>query len=159
VQKLRLLRDHLLASLPELAGDSSRLLTFIETGILRFVAGNNLSHEVRATARIVLLDYTGPMLGVTVPLLAWIANYQPDIRPDDVRFEAEILSNQAMDISILVPLTERVVVLKDCATGRLDAEPRVPEFARDACAQDTWQLWARAPGETDPSLISEWTAP
>lgn len=47
---------------------------------------------------------------VFVPILAWAKTAQPEIERDAIKFKADILSNDLIDLSIDIPLTERVLV-------------------------------------------------
>lgn len=122
MKKLTSLRQHLIDACPALARDPDQLLTFIENGTLHFHLGENLSHSYSFTAQIVLLDFGADVDTVMVPLLHWLSIYQADLVPDEaVTFEAEILKHDAVDLSLSVRLTERVVVTRD-ADGNYLAE-------------------------------------
>ena len=156
MDKLKLLRSHLINAVPVLRGEPERLLSFIEGGTIEFLAGDGLSHQYKAPARLVLLDYTGSLDAVLVPLFAWLAHYEPGLKPEAVAFEAEITGAQTWDLSLLVPLTERVIVYKDCATGALTTEHRIPQYPRDPCTAATWQLWVKGPEDDAHNLVAEW---
>lgn len=116
MQKLRSLRDHLTAATPHLTQHPEKLSVFVERGRLVCAGGLSISFEYAFTARIVILDFSGHADAVMVPLLAWIKRHQVDIlqnaerRASAIRFEAELLSQDAVDLSIEVDLTEAVVV-------------------------------------------------
>ncbi|MBZ9576723.1 phage tail protein [Modicisalibacter sp. MOD 31.J] len=160
MKKLTALRNHLLASIPGLANDPDRLLMFIQDGRVAFHRGEHLSHEYRVPAQIVLTDYSGTLDTVMVPLLQWLAHYQPDLTPDEaVTLEAEILANDRWDLALTVMLTERVVALVDCEQGRIDVKHLMPEYPIDACPASHWQVFIRDPAtHRDWSLIAEWGA-
>lgn len=129
MQKLVSLRAHLTAASPLLAKAPEKLTVFAERGRLVCAGGSSLSFEYAFTARIVILDFAGHADAVMVPLLAWIKRNQIDIldnperRTSAIRFEAELLDQEAVDLSIEVDLTEAVVV----APG---PQPTSPETAR-----------------------------
>ena len=51
---------------------------------------------------------------VMVTVLAWYKHYQQDKAfPSNIEFEADILNHQAVDLSLKLPLSERVIVSKD----------------------------------------------
>ena len=81
MQKLHLLRAHLINAVPTLAKDPERLLTFVEEGSIAFRRGPNLTHEYQFTAQLVLTDFTANLDTIIVPLLQWLAEYQPDADP------------------------------------------------------------------------------
>lgn len=158
MKKLHSLRAHLINRIIGLNKDPDRLLTFIEGGKIEFHRGQSLSHQYTVPARIVLTDYTGEIDAIMLPLLQWLSHYEPSTDPKEaIQFEAEILSNHAMDISIQVTLTERVVAKVDCENGRIDLDHRMPEFPIDPCSPDRWQVYMRdTEAEEEHTLIAEW---
>ena len=158
MKKLQELRQHLIDSIPGIRDNPERLLTFIEDGSIRFHRGANLSHEYRVPARIVLTDHSGDIDTVMIPLLQWLSRYSPDTLGDDaIQFQAELLSNHSWDLAIDVTLTERVVALVDCETGRINAEHRMPAYEIDPCAARQWQLYIKdANGADEYQLAAEW---
>lgn len=129
MQKLASLRAHLSAATPHLRQNPEKLTVFAERGRLVCAGGSSLSFEYAFTARLVILDFAGHADAVMVPLLAWIRRNQidifdnPDRRASAIRFEAELLNQETVDLNIEVDLTEAVVV----ASG---AEPSQPDTAR-----------------------------
>lgn len=159
--KLRSLRAHLLKALPALRHDPDRLLTFVENGAIQFHRGQHLSHQYSVPARIVILEHSGELDEIIIPMLQWLSRYQPDLEPAEaVRFDAELLSNHAWDISLEVTLTERVVAIVNCDEGRIEVEHRMPEFPIDPCPAEHWQMYMRQPdADPDYELIAEWESP
>ncbi|CAD0322577.1 phage tail protein [Xanthomonas hortorum] len=109
------LRAHLVAALPDLARDADRLLVFIDAGSLVSTFQPGLSFEYQYTLNLILTDYAGHPDSVMLPLLEWVQVNQSELlsnpaRRGDIAFEADILANDAVDLSIKLPLTERVVV-------------------------------------------------
>ncbi|MGP9666002.1 phage tail protein [Halomonas sp. AOP22-C1-8] len=158
MKKLHLLRTHLINAVPILARDPERLLTFVEEGSIEFRRGPNLTHEYQFTAQLVLTDFSADLDTLIVPLLQWLAEYQPDADPTEaVSFEAEILSNQSVDVALRVKLTERVLAKVDCDTGHIKVDHALPRFESTGCPAARWQLLIRD-SETDPdyTLVAEW---
>ncbi|MGW8339892.1 phage tail protein [Xanthomonas axonopodis pv. khayae] len=109
------LRAHLVAALPDLARDADRLLVFIDAGSLVSTFQPGLSFEYQYTLNLIVTDYAGHPDSVMLPLLEWVQVNQSELlsnhaRRGDIAFEADILANDAVDLSIKLPLTERVVV-------------------------------------------------
>ncbi|WP_110710533.1 phage tail protein [Salinicola sp. CR57] len=161
MKKLNALRQHLIDAVPGVADDPDRLLTFVEGGSIEFARGSDLSHGYTYTAQLVLTDYTDEVDAIMIPLLDWLGTYQPDLDPKQaVSFEAKILSNGAVDLALRVQLTERVVARRDCATGQIHIEHRMPTFEREECPAEHWQLLIRnAHIDGDYELIAEWDGP
>lgn len=109
------LRAFLTAANPELARDPDRLVVFIDEGSLQATFAPGLSFEYAYTLNLVFTDYAGHPDAIMAPLLIWIREHQsellanPDNR-DKITFEADLLANDAVDLSIKIPLTERVGV-------------------------------------------------
>ena len=110
------LKQHLLAAVPELRSNPDKLLIFIDQERIRSTTAPNLSFEYGYTLNIILTDFAGHPDAITVPLLAWMKINQPDLMQnlekakDAIQFEADILANDLVDLSITLPLTERVIV-------------------------------------------------
>ncbi|SPJ33422.1 phage tail protein [Kushneria phyllosphaerae] len=161
MKKLTALRQHLLDAVPHLQRNPDQLLTFVEDGTIEFAPGPNLSHGYTFTAQIVLTDFADDIDTIMIPLLDWLAVYQPDLVPAEaVRFEAEILNNDAVDLALRVQINERVVAKRDCTTGQIHAHHRMPRFDTERCPTERWQLLIRddnAGGEYEQ--VAEWQGP
>lgn len=159
MRKLDHLRQHLLARVPGLARDPDRLLTFVQDGRIQFHRGQHLSHEYTVPAQIILLDYSGELDAVILPLLQWLSRYEPASAGDEaVQFEAEILSNHNWDLALSVRLTERVVATVDCDSGQIHVDHRLPAYEIEPCPARDWQLYMRRTEvEEDYTLIAEWS--
>lgn len=126
------LKRLLLAAVPGLREDPSRLAMFVDKGRIGARLGN-LSFEYRYQVNVVVQDYQGADDALFVPILAWIAEQQPDLlqRSDGepFTFESEILDGDARDVSIYIALAESVRVSPK-EGGGFTSEP-IPEY-RDA---------------------------
>ncbi|AVO55735.1 phage tail protein [Pseudomonas mendocina] len=128
------LRDHLLAAYPKLAQNPERLLVFIDQGNIRSTAAPGLSFEYRYTLNIIITDYAGHPDNIAIPLLAWLRRNQPDLLEnlergkDAIAFEADILANDLVDLSITLPLTERVIVKRLPDDSLEVTHPPEPDF-------------------------------
>lgn len=123
------LKRLLLAAVPGLAADPSRLAMFIDKGRIAARPGG-LSFEYHCQLNIVVQDYAGGDDALFVPILAWIAEQQPDLlqRADGepFTFESEILDGDARDVSIYLQLSEAVRVTPK-EGGGFNSEP-IPEY-------------------------------
>lgn len=158
MKKLHLLRAHLMKAVPGLANDPERLLTFVEEGSIEFHRGPNLTHEYQFTAQLVLTDFSANLDTLMVPLLQWLAEYQPDVDPTEaVSFEAEIHSHKSVDVALRVKLTERVLAKVDCNTREIKVDHALPRFSATGCPAARWQLLIRdSEVDTDYALVAEW---
>lgn len=159
MNKLHLLRTHLVDAVPTLTRDPDRLLTFVEEGSVEFHRGRDLSHEYRYAAQLVLTDFADELDTVMLPLLQWLTEYQPDVNPGEaVNFEAEILNNRSVDLALRVQLTERVIAKVDCEAGTIRVDRALPRFQIDACpVSQYWQLLMRDTRTGDGyTLAAEW---
>lgn len=148
------LKRHLQAAIPELKHSPERLLVFIDQGRIRSTAAPGLSFEYSYTLNIILTDYAGHPDAVAVPLLAWLMVNQRELiesherGKEGISFEADILDGSKVDLSITLPLTERVLVKQQ--DGKLDVahlpEPQLDDFLPPM----EWQLIA------DGEVLSEW---
>lgn len=130
------LKALLLASIPALAERPENLLMFIDKGKVACRATRSLSFEYRYKLNIVVQDYAGDVDALFVPILAWVADNQPDLLERDQQepftFESEILDSDCADVSIDLELTERVRVDRLAGGGlsitHLDEPSRVDAF-------------------------------
>lgn len=151
------LRTHLLASVAELKHNPDRLLIFIDQGRIRSTAAPGLSFEYSYTLNLILTDYAGHPDAIAIPLLAWLLVNQSELLTnlekgkDAIQFEADVIDQNSVDLSITLPLTERVIV-KQQEDGSLDVtHPAEPPLTEHLPA-GPMQLFAN--GE----LIAQWNS-
>jgi len=112
------LRAHLLASVPGLKKNTERLLMFIDNGKVRCTAAASLSFEYTYSLQIILTDFAGHPDTVMLPILAWVRVNQSELlvnlekSEEGLKFEADIIDNTKVDMSISLPLTERVLLTR-----------------------------------------------
>lgn len=110
------LRAHLLAQVPGLAKNPDRMMVFIDNGTMRSTAAPGLSFEYSYTLNLIFTDYAGHPDSIAIPLFAWILVNQRELMEnlergkEAIAFEADVLDNSKVDLSIKLPLTERVIV-------------------------------------------------
>lgn len=130
MKKPNQLRQYLLDSIPAIQNNPDQLQVFIDSGNLYARLQTNLNFEYQYTLTLIMTDLSIRPDAVLVPLLAWVKYYQPDIKPDAIRFEAEVINNESVDLSITLPLTERVLVTLNEDDNYLTdhADEPVPEW-------------------------------
>lgn len=107
------LRQHLTAAIPDLQRDPERLVMTVTGGQLQATASSKLAWCYAYTLRMIFLDWTLHSDVIMAPLLAWVHQHQNELlaNPDKkgIRFEAEYLNTESMDLVIYLDLTERVI--------------------------------------------------
>ncbi len=153
------LRAHLVASVPELKRNPDRLLTFVDNGSMRSTAAPGLSFEYSYTLNIILTDFAGHPDAIAIPLFAWVLVNQRELMEnqekgrDAIKFEADILDNSKVDLSITLPLTERVIV-KRMDDGTL----QVSHPAEPVVDDELFLIPAMRVETSDGELLAEWGA-
>jgi hypothetical protein len=109
------LRAHITATLPELRRNPEQLQIFIDSGSIVRTGTPGLSFEYRYTLTMIFTDFAAHPDSIMVPLLAWLSVHQVDLlqnfdKHGSIAFEAEMLSNDLIDLKIKLPLTESVGV-------------------------------------------------
>jgi hypothetical protein len=110
------LRAHLLSTVAELKPNPDRLLIFIDNGKIRCTAAASLSFEYSFDLQVILTDFAGHPDTVMLPLLEWVSVNQSELLENlnksahGIQFEADLLDNSKVDLSLRLPLTEHVVV-------------------------------------------------
>ena len=136
------LRAHLLAAVPELHKNPDRLLVFIDNGSIRSTAAPGLSFEYSYTLNVILTDYAGHPDAVAIPLLAWLLVNQPELLTNlekgktAIAFEADVLDNSKVDLSLKLPLTERVIVKKQEDGSLQVSHPDEPQLFEETFTLD-----------------------
>ena len=141
MKKLASLREHLLSSPLQLQADD--LLTFVEQGkIIAYQGADNQHFELRYTAHIIITDYSGDADRIAYLILQWLQRHQPHCKEDAIAFEADILSQSAVDLALKIALSEIIkvrveeegVYLQSCAVPNL-AEILLPRLAWEMTAE------------------------
>ncbi|TPG14358.1 phage tail protein [Sphingomonas oligophenolica] len=153
----------LLASVPALATDPTRLQLFVDKGNIAARRGATLGYEERYTLSIVVQEFAGDVDTLFVPILAWVAEQQPDLldRGQPFTFSAEVLDDDRCDIEIAIELSELVLVAAKPGGGftttRVDQrQVGIDEFP-GVCGASLWQLFLRdelVAQTTDPDALA-----
>ena len=109
------LRTHLLSAVPELKHSPDRLLVFIDNGKIHCTAAKSLSFEYGYELQIILTDFPGHPDSIMLPLLGWLRQHQPEVLTNlerTIAFEVDVLDHSKVDMSLRLPLTERVIVTR-----------------------------------------------
>ena len=149
----------LTAALPELARDPERMTMVIKKGSIINTGTKALSWEYSYTLSLIVLDWSGHADAIIAPLLLWARRNQPELfdnperRAQGIRFDAEYLTADTIDLSVELDLTERVIVRQRPGgpDGALEAE-HPPEALPVGWSDkpEHWSLWFR------DELLAEW---
>lgn len=106
------IRALLTSYLPALARDPERLRMWIDKGNVRTRQTESFSFELVYRLNIVVIDWTDEPIIIMALLNEWLRRYQPDAVASQAApgysFEADIVTNTAMDLSIELDLSEAV---------------------------------------------------
>jgi hypothetical protein len=157
MKKPNSLRTHLLNAVAELQRDPDRMLIFTDKGNVRCTMANGLSFEYAYDLNLILTGFAGELDAVMIPLLDWVRIHQNELlvnldkSKEAFKFETEILSNHTVDLSLTLPITERVIV-KRLDDGTLDITfPDEPQY-ETATASQLFKMIDNKTGET----LAEW---
>lgn len=137
------LRTHLLATIGELKHNPDRLLIFIDNGRIRCTAAASLSFEYSFDLQVILTDFAGHPDSVMLPVLGWLKVNQADLlenlskSAEGIQFEADILDNSKVDLSLTLSLTERVIVGEDADGKTTIRHPGEPQRIT-TCLDPAW---------------------
>ncbi len=153
------LRAHILSAVKELQRDPERMLIFTDKGNIRCTGAKGLSFEYVYDLNFILTDYAGELDAVMIPLLDWVRINQSELlmnlekSKDAFKFETVILNNGTVDLSLTLPLTERVIVKRQ-DNGTLDITfPQEPQYEEPLDPQPM-QLIDSNTGE----ILAQWTS-
>lgn len=151
------LRTHMLAAVKELQRDPERMLIFVDKGNIRCTMSNGLSYEYVYDLNFILTEFSGEPEAVMLPLLDWLRINQNELlvnlekNRESIKFEAVVLDNSSVDLSITLPITERVIV-KRKDDGALDISfPDEPQY-ETATEPKLFKLIDRKTSE----VLAEW---
>lgn len=134
MKKPQLLKDFLLGAVPELQQNPDRLLIFVDDGRVCNTLASGLSFEYEYTLTLVLTEYAGDLVTISVPVFDWLRVYQSELLANveksksGLSFEAEILNNGSVDLVFKLPLTERVIVERQGGAIHI-SYPQEPQYS------------------------------
>ena len=128
--KPKSLRKALTDAVPVLARNPEMMRIFFDNGNIASTLATSLSYENKYTLNVVVTDFTDDMELLITPIQAWLRIHQADIMATDegrkkgFTYFGDINTNESLDISISLMLTERTIVREE--GDKLDIET-VPE--------------------------------
>jgi len=156
--KLQSLRNIIESANPDLKRDPQNLIVIAQQGRAVSTLAGGLSFEYEYTIDVTVLNYVGHTDALFVPILAWVRVNQSDLlahpekQAKGLAFRVELMDNNAADVEIRVPVTERVIVQPDTThPTRLNAfHPPEPEHPGMNAMAEHWQLYLKE------QLLAEW---
>lgn len=160
---------HLQAAVPALRTSPDQLSMLVREGRIVAAGAASLSFEYQFTVQLVALDFAEHPDALVVPILAWLRVHEPemidnpDMRAKSLRFEAAYLNRKAVDLSIEIDLTERVVVARRPVVQPADPlttferwdirHPTEPTRVGTAPTREHWEIWDQHAVE----LLATWS--
>ena len=158
MKKLESLRTHMLNAVKELQRDPERMLIFTEKGNVRCTLANGLSFEYVYDLNLILTEYAGDLDAVMIPLLDWVRINQHELlsnlekSKDAVKFEAEFIDNDKVDVMFELELTERVIIQQQEHGVYNFSYPEEPQYQLASSATDCELL------DDQGNLLATWTS-
>lgn len=138
----------LLRAVPQLAADATKLQLFVDKGRIAARKGKTIGYEEHYTLAIVVQEFVGDVDQLFVPIMAWVAEQQPDLldKGEPFTFATEILDGDKADIQIDLQLSELVRVEEQpdgtWATARVDQRAIGADEFPGVCGATLWTLIA-----------------
>lgn len=113
------LRDYLVQNIQFLKDNPDKLSILIESGRYRSTLATGYSMESICPVRFLIQDFSGDPDLIAFLLFQWLRVHQSELmanlekNKNAVKFEAEILDNDKVDVLFEVELTERVILTKN----------------------------------------------
>lgn len=145
------LREVLLARVPLLQNHPERLSIVLEQGKVLCTPATSLSFEYQYPLRITVSGSGGDNDALIVSLLLWLRENQPDMMTTALKRESGMVFSSSAngDFTVVIPLTERVLVSEDDDALRVT---HLPEPKPPKAILRPWQLYI------NHQLVSEWPA-
>ncbi|OCA54210.1 phage tail protein [Photorhabdus namnaonensis] len=130
--KTKLLRDIISEYNPWFVQNPDRLEVYVEKGKLLATGTQSSSFMYQYDLNVLALDYPGSLDSISISILIWARQHQPDLlfnpdrSNDGIQFDADILSDGTADILFVLRTTERVIVQAEngqLTTQHLDEPP------------------------------------
>jgi hypothetical protein len=105
------LRAAIIAANQALARDPERLLIFAENGTSQSYSTGDPSFSLNYDLTIVIISFAGDPAEILMPIHNWLLINQPDLAVPDaeaIRFQADILDNNLVDVQFTISLREQV---------------------------------------------------
>lgn len=152
------LREHLVRHLKFLQDNPDKLSMHIESGRYRTTLANGYGMESISPVRFVIQDFTGDADLIAFLLFQWIRMHQSELlanlekSKDAVKFEAEFIDNDKVDVMFELELTERVIIQQQEHGVYNFSYPEEPQYQPASPATDCELL------DDQGNLLATWTS-
>ncbi len=137
MKKLASLREHLLSA--SLNIDAESLLTFAQEGEVISHQGNANQHfELQYHAVIIITAYGGDAAQIAHLVLTWLNQNQPHA-PNTIKFDADIINNESVDLSIAVKLAE-IIKVEQKEDGTYLTSCEEPQLDNTLAPANEWEV-------------------
>ncbi|EHM0183436.1 phage tail protein, partial [Escherichia coli] len=111
------LREAMTRSCRWCQANPEKFTIFVESGNIE-TTGETPSFVYRYQMVMFVMDYAGELDDLTLPLLAWLSENQPQLllnpeRNQDIKFSAVINDDDSADLLFTLPLRERVRITRN----------------------------------------------
>lgn len=113
MEKPNSLRAAIVAMVPELARSPDRFVMFVRAGSIHAVRADDPSFAQRYTLTGIITQFGGHPAVVWLAINGWLRANQPDllnVNSASYKFEADILSDELVDLEFQLDLTENILV-------------------------------------------------
>ncbi|MCY7297455.1 phage tail protein [Alteromonas sp. a30] len=153
MKKLASLREHLLSA--SLNIEAENLLTFAQEGqIISHQGSANQHFELQYHAVIIITAYGGDAAQIAHLVLTWLDQHQPHAA-NAIKFDADIINNESVDLSLAVKLSE-IIKVEHKPEGTYLTTCDEPQLDTTLAQATEWNLSIRQnPNGPPESALSE----
>lgn len=116
--KPNLLRQVIVEQIPQFKQNPDLLEVYITDGGIQATGTQAASYLNEYQIQVLAMDYTGELSALSLAILTFARKHQPDLlfnpdkRANGIRYKADILDTEKIDVLYTIKATERVIVKK-----------------------------------------------
>ncbi|MGQ7951002.1 phage tail protein [Providencia huashanensis] len=116
--KPNLLRQTIIEQIPQFKQNPDLLEVYITEGGIQATGTQSASYLNEYQIQVLAMDYAGELSALSLAILTFARKHQPDLlfnpdkRANGIRYKADILDNEKIDVLYTIKATERVIVKK-----------------------------------------------
>ncbi|MFB9996260.1 phage tail protein [Providencia rustigianii] len=114
--KPNLLREILVKFAPYFKQNPELLEVYVTSGNIQSTGTASVSYLTEYEINVFAMDFSGELDHLILAILTWAKKHQPDLlfnpdkRKSGIRFDADILDSEKIDVLFTIKATERVVI-------------------------------------------------